>query len=174
VVSVAMLIELIRSGFQGTALFTSGEEAGRSWRYAVEWFQRQDIQTDRLIVLDTSPFPNLNEISKQEVVLRNRDSMAEFDAPLTDELVACCNELGVRFRFKDRYVELLNLEREKPLSIGRTELGRIITATGGAIRGTTLQLPTSSYHTATETAEVSSIAAMLRLLRYVCDLPEPN
>ncbi len=173
VVSVAMLIELIRLGFQGTALFTAGEEAGRSWRFAVEWFQRQDIQTDRLIVLDTSPFPTMDEVAKQDVVLRNRDSMAEFDGPLTDQLVASCKQLGIRYRFKDRYVELLNLDRDKQLSVGRTELGRVMLATDGGIRGTTLQLPTSSYHTATETAEMTSIAAMLRLLCQVCDVPAP-
>ncbi len=174
VVSVAMLIDLIRSGFRGTALFTAGEEAGRSWRFIVEWFQRQDIQTDRLIVLDTSPFPTLDEVAKQQVVLRNRDSMAQFDGPLTDQLVAYCKQLGISFRFKDRYVELLNLEREKPLSIGRTELGRVIMATEGSIRGTTLQLPTSSYHTATETAEIDSVGAMLRLLRHLCNLSPSN
>jgi putative aminopeptidase FrvX len=174
VVSVAMLIDLIRGGFQGTALFTAGEEAGRSWRFLVEWFQGQDIQTDRLVVLDTSPFPTIDELSKQEVVLRNRDSMANFDIPLTDQLVSLCNHMGIRFRFKDCYVELLNLEREKPLSIGRTELGRVIKATDGAIRGTTLQLPTSAYHTASETAEISSVIAMLRILRRLCNLPEPT
>ena len=172
--SVAMLIEMIRRGFRGTALFTAGEEAGRSWRFAVEWFQRQDIQTDRLIVLDTSPFPTIDEVAKQDVVLRNRDSMAEFDHPLTETLAANCETLGIRSRFKDLYVESLNLEREKKLSIGRTELGRVISATDGAIRGTTLQLPTSSYHTATETAEISGIIAMLRLLCHLCDLPDSN
>ena len=87
VVSVAMLIDLIRSGFQGTAFFTAGEEAGRSWRFLVEWFQREDRQTDRLIVLDTSPFPTLDEVKKQNVILRNRDSTADFDGPLTEQLV---------------------------------------------------------------------------------------
>jgi len=174
VVSVAMLIELIRRGFQGTALFTAGEEAGRSWRFAVEWFQRNDIQTDRLIVLDTSPFPTMDEVAKQDVVLRNRDSMASFDAPLTDWLAGSCDELKIQHRFKDRYIELLNLDREKKLSIGRTELGRIITATDGLVRGTTLQLPTSSYHTARETALKSSIEAMLSLLCHLCELPWPS
>jgi putative aminopeptidase FrvX len=174
VVSVAMLIELIRRGFKGTVFFTAGEEAGRSWRFIVEWFQRHDLHTDRLIVLDTSPFPTLDEVAKQDVVLRNRDSMAEFDARMTDMLVSACQQLAIRFRFKDRYVELLNLDREKKLSIGRTELGRVISSTERSISGTTLQLPTSSYHTATETAETSSIAAMLRLLCHLCDLPEPT
>lgn len=171
VVSATMLIDLIRSGFRGTALFTAGEEAGRSWRFIVEWFQRQDIHTDRLIVLDTSPFPTLEEVNKQHVVLRNRDSMAGFDEGITEQLVSYCDELGISYRFKDRYVEQQNLESEKPLSIGRTELGRVILATDGAIRGTTLQLPTSSYHTANETAEIESVTAMLRLLRHICDLP---
>jgi putative aminopeptidase FrvX len=174
VVSVAMLIELVRRGFRGTALFTAGEEAGRSWRYLVEWFQSKDIQTDRLVVLDTSPFPTIDEVTNQDVVLRNRDSMADFDAALTDELFNACKKLNVRSRFKDRYVELLNLDREKKLSIGRTELGRVISATGGNLRGTTLQLPTSSYHTARETAEITSLLAMLRLLCHLCELPEPS
>ena len=171
VVSVAMLIDLIRSGFRGTAFFTAGEEAGRSWRFLVEWFQRHSMQTDRLIVLDTSPFSTVEEVSQQNVVLRNRDSTADFDGPLTEELVGYCEALGISYRFKDRYVEKLNQDREKPLSLGRTELGRVIQATGGAIRGTTLQLPTSAYHTTNETAEITSVSAMLRLLRHICKLP---
>ena len=171
VVSVAMLIDLIRSGFRGTAFFTAGEEAGRSWRFLVEWFQRYDLQTDQLIVLDTSPFPTLDEVRQQNVVLRNRDAAADFDGPLTELLVGYCEELGISYRFKDRYVEKLNLDREKPLSLGRTELGRVIHATGGKIRGTTLQLPSSAYHTTSETAEIESVSAMLRLLRHICQLP---
>ncbi|WP_068139403.1 peptidase M42 [Roseimaritima ulvae] len=170
VVSVAMLIELIRSGFQGTALFTAGEECGRSWRFAVEWFQRHDIQTDRLIVLDTSPFPTLDDLAEQDVVLRSKDSTAEFDAAVTEQLRAACEQLGIRYRLKDHYIEALNQTREKRLSLGRTELGRVIAATEGQVRGTTLQLPTSSYHTAQETAELRSVDAMLRLLRQLAGL----
>ncbi len=123
-----------------------------------------------MLVLDTSPFPSLDEVAKQQVVLRNRDSMANFDQPLTEYLISECDNLKIRYRFKDHYVELLNLERDRPLSIGRTELGRVIASTDGLIRGTTLQFPTSSYHTATETAEISSIEAMLKLLRRICDI----
>lgn len=164
VVCVAMLIELIRQGFQGTALFTAGEEAGRSWRFAVEWFRGRDVQTDRLIVLDTSPFPDVSDLADQDVVLRNRDSTGDFDPEVTRELKEHCDRLGITYRFKDEYVTAMNRTREKQASLGRTELGRIITATEGTVRGTTLQLPTSSYHTATETAELHSIEAMLRLL----------
>jgi hypothetical protein len=48
VLSVALLIHLFRNGFQGTALFTAQEETGRSWRYALAWFQSQQLWTDRL------------------------------------------------------------------------------------------------------------------------------
>ena len=50
------------------------------------------------------------------------------------------------------------------MSLGRTELGRLVTATGGEISGTTLQIPTTGYHTANETATFRSVGAVLRLL----------
>lgn len=171
VVSVAMLVELIRRGFQGTALFTAGEECGRSYRYLAEWFQRTDLSTRRLLVLDTSPFPNLEELQAQEVVLRNRDSVAEFDPLITAELRQTCEKLELPFRFKDEYVTEANKSREKKMSIGRTELGRLIAATGNQISGTTLQLPTSSYHTQTETANLSSVAAVLKVLSHITGTP---
>lgn len=164
VVSVAMMIELIRLGFQGTTLFTAGEEAGRSWRFAAEWFRRHNMKTDRLIVLDTSPFPTVDDLDGQDVVLRHRDSNAEFDINLTGELQQKCEQLGISYRYKDVYIQQLNLTREKPMSLGRTELGRLMEASAGEIRGTTLQLPTSSYHTQLETGKLSSVHAMIRLI----------
>ncbi|RMF43483.1 MAG: peptidase M42 [Planctomycetota bacterium] len=167
VVSVALLIELIRRGFQGTVFFTAGEEAGKSWRYLVEWFQRHDVSTQRLLVLDTSPFPSQEELTAQDVVLRYRDANAIFDRGLTDLLREHCDRLHLKYRFKDEFVLQLNQRREKPLSLGRTELGRVIQATEGRVTGTTLQLPTSAYHTAMETATLRSLLSMLRLLEDV-------
>lgn len=164
VVSVAVLIYLFRKGFQGTALFTAEEEAGRSWRYALEWFQRERKTTQRLMVLDTSPYPNTDAASAQEVVLRRKDAGGEFSPFMTEELAGRCRELRISYTYKDEYVERLNLSRTKPLSLGRTELGRLIAATDGAITGTTLQIPTTGYHTANETASLESVAAVLRLL----------
>lgn len=171
VISVAMQIELFRRGFEGTALFTAGEESAKSWRFAAEWFQAHDIKTDRLVVLDTSPFPTLEDLQAQDVVLRNKDANAAFDLVLTQELEQRCERLGISYRFKDRYIEEMNQSREKKMSIGRTELGRLIAATGGDIRGTTLQLPTSSYHTHLETAYISSVEAMLTLLGDLAQVP---
>ena len=164
VLSVALIIDQFRRGYSGTAFFTAGEEAGRSWRFAAEWFQRHDLATNRMIVLDTSPFPSNDELELQQVVLRNRDANAAFDSATTNELVTLCESMGITYRFKDVYIEALNANREKPLSLGRTELGRLINATAGTVTGTTLQLPTTSYHTQTETALITSVAAMIRLL----------
>lgn len=164
VLSVAILIHLFRSGFPGTALFTAQEEAGRSWRFALAWFQRHRIWTDRLLVLDTSPYPNRLAAEAQDVVLRRKDANGSFSRGLTEQLAAGCQRLGIRYHFKDAYVEEQNRTREKPLSLGRTELGRLVAATGGKINGATLQIPTTGYHTTNETASIASVAAVLRLL----------
>ena len=170
VVSVAMVIELIRRGFTGTAFFSAGEESGRSWRFVAEWFQRHDMTTDQLIVLDTSPFPAIEDLDAQDVVLRNRDSNATFNAASTERLRKACERLGISFRFKDDYIIEMNRKREKQSSLGRTELGRLIAATNQRVSGTTLQLPTSSYHTHRETASMKCVDAMLRLLCDRCEL----
>jgi putative aminopeptidase FrvX len=164
VVSVAVLIHLFRKGFQGTALFTAEEESGKSWRYALSWFQRQQKTTQRLLVLDTSPYPTTEAASAQDVVLRRKDLGGEFSPFMTEELEGICRELRVSHSYKDEYVERMNATRTKPLSLGRTELGRLIAATDGQITGTTLQIPTTGYHTTSETASLRSVAAVLRLL----------
>ena len=165
VVSVALLIHLLRHGFRGTALFTAEEEAGRSWRYVLERFQAERRKTSRLVVLDTSPYPSVTEATNQALVLRRRDSGAEFDRRMTDELQGICTDLGIATSFKDDYVTRINLTREKPMSYGRTELGRLIAATQGEVTGTTLQIPTTGYHTTRETASSDSILSAIRVLR---------
>jgi putative aminopeptidase FrvX len=164
VLSVALLVFLFRRGFEGTVLFTAQEEAGRSWRYALSWFLRQQIRTRRLLVLDTSPYPTREAAEAQHLVLRNKDASAEFDPLITAELGAKCHALGIECSYKDAYVEALNETRQKKLSLGRTELGRLIAATNGEISGTTLQIPTTGYHTASETTSLDSIRAALALL----------
>ena len=164
VLSVAIILHLFRRGFQGTGLLTAAEEAGRSWRYSLDWFYRQKRTTDRLIVLDTSPFPTREQLQEHDVVLRRRDASAAFAPGITEELREACRHAGITSMFKDEYVERLNRTREKPMSLGRTELGRLVAATGGEINGTTLQVPTTGYHTAKETARIESVAAVIELL----------
>lgn len=164
VLSVALIVYLYSIGFQGTALFTAQEEAGRSWRYALEWLRRESITTSRLLVLDTSPYPTKEEAGMQDVVLRRKDATAWFDPLFTEEIVARCDVLGISYGFKDEWIEERNLLREKPSSLGRTELGRLALASEGQINGTTLQIPTTGYHTAEETASLNSIKAAIGLL----------
>ena len=164
VVSVALIIYLYRNGFQGTALFTAEEEAGRSWRYALAWLQRESVSTSRLLVLDTSPYPSTEEAEAQEIVLRHKDATGTFDEDFTAEIASRCDDLGISYSYKDEWIEQRNRDREKPSSLGRTELGRLASASEGQINGTTLQIPTTGYHTAEETASIKSIKAAIGLL----------
>lgn len=164
VVSAAMLIYLFRQGFQGTGLFTAQEESGRSWRYTLSWFQRQQLTTQRLVILDTSPYATREDADAQQITLRHQDANGLFSPAMTQELVTRCEDLGLSYGFKDEYIAMQNQTRSRPYPLGRTELGRVVAATDGAINGTTLQIPTTEYHTATETASLFAIAGMLKLL----------
>ncbi len=165
VLGVALIVYLFRNGFRGTALFTAQEEAGRSWRYALDWFQRQRISTRRLLVIDTSPYPSPEAAAEQELVLRRKDATAHFDPGFTGEIAYVCGRLGITHNYKDEWIERENRVRARPMSLGRTELGRLAAASGGHINGTTLQIPTTGYHTAEETASLDSVRAAIRLLR---------
>jgi putative aminopeptidase FrvX len=168
VLSVCSAIHLHRQGFAGTTFFTAQEEAGRSWRYILEWFQRVDRATSELLVLDTSPFDTEELARAQEVVLRRRDANGAFDAQAVARLERRCRDLGISYVFKDELVEAENAARatagERPKSLGSTELGRLVDASGGTLQGATLQVPTIGYHTAYERAHVDAIGAFLRLL----------
>jgi putative aminopeptidase FrvX len=165
VLSAAILVYLFRHGFQGTALFTAQEEAGRSWRYVLSWFQRHQLTTQRLIALDTSPYPTREAADAQQVVLRRRDASHEFAPGITQELADRCEQMGITYSYKDAYIEAQNLTRSKPYSLGRTELGRLAAVTAGAISGTTLQVPTTNYHTPNETAALAAVKAVIQLLQ---------
>jgi putative aminopeptidase FrvX len=164
VLSAAILIYLFQKGFQGTGLFTAQEESGRSWRYTLSWFQQQRLNTQRLVVLDTSPYATREDADAQQVTLRHKDTNGLFSAAMTQELVSRCEELGLSYSFKDEYIANQNKTRAKPYPLGRTELGRVAAATEGKINGTTLQIPTTEYHTANETASLAAIVGVIQLL----------
>lgn len=164
VAGAALIIYLFRKGFQGTGLFTAQEESGRSWRYALSWFQREEITTQRLVVLDTSPYATRADADAQLIALRRKDANGLFSAAMTRELAEGCERLGLSYGFKDDYIERQNRTRTRPYPLGRTELGRIAAATDGDINGSTLQIPTTDYHTSSETASVDAVNAILKLL----------
>lgn len=178
VLTAAVLVYLFELGFKGTAFFTAQEEAGKSWRYLLEWFRRFGGSTNQLIVVDTSPFPDFEAACQQQLVLRKRDANAEFNPLLTDRLAALAEQLGISTCYKDLLVEADNRKLvargEEPRSLGSTELGRIISGSNGLVDGTTVQIPTSGYHTLQEAAPARSVVDMIRLLAAFAGLGKVN
>ena len=168
VLTAAAIVHLFSLGFEGTAFFTAQEEAGKSWRYLLEWFRRFGGSTNRLFVVDTSPFPSIDTANQQLLVLREKDANASFNKEATRLVENLCQQHDLSFLYKDRYVENENLKLadtgEKPLSLGSTEMGRIIAASNGLVDGTTIQIPTSGYHTMEESASWESVEAFIHLL----------
>lgn len=168
VLTAALLVHLFSLGFEGTAFFTAQEESGSSWRYLLEWFRRFGGSTNQLIVVDTSPYPDRKAADVQQVVLRRKDNHAHYNTETTDQLVSLCEQLEISYSFKDEFVEKQNRELVAkglpPKSLGSTEMGRITLASNGFVHGTTLQIPTTGYHTMSETASIESCQAFLKLL----------
>ncbi|WP_394224804.1 zinc-binding metallopeptidase family protein [Pseudoalteromonas spongiae] len=168
VLSAAALVHLFSLGFEGTVFFTAQEEAGKSWRYLLEWFRRFGGSTNRLFVVDTSPFPDVESANKQHLVLRKKDANASFNSAATKLVEKICIEQQLSYIYKDEYMEKINKELaargEAPRSIGSTELGRIIASSNGLVDGTTIQVPTTSYHTMDESGSIASVEAFLNVL----------
>jgi putative aminopeptidase FrvX len=168
VLSAAVLVHLFSLGFKGTAFFTAQEEAGKSWRYLLEWFRRFGGSTNRLFVVDTSPFPDIATANEQLLVLREKDANAPFNKEATAHIEKLCRNNDLSYLYKDRYVEAdnarLQSQGEKPRSLGSTEMGRIIAASNGLVDGTTIQIPTTGYHTMEESAAIESVEAFIDIL----------
>lgn len=168
VLTAAALVHLFSLGFEGTAFFTAQEEAGKSWRYLLEWFRRFGNSTNKLIVVDTSPFPNIEVANQQLLVLRESDANAQFNKEMTSFVEELCRKNNFSYLYKDHFMKAEN-ERlisigESPRSLGSTEMGRIMAASNGLVQGTTVQIPTTGYHTMEESASMESIEAFIELL----------
>lgn len=168
VITAAALVHLFSLGFQGTAFFTAQEEAGKSWRYLLEWFRRFGRSTDNLIVVDTSPYPDKNTANLQQVALRRRDENGVFNPAMSLKIENICQELNIAFSYKDDFIteknKALRATGQDLMSYGSTEMGRIIQSSQGMVTGTTLQIPTTGYHTMEETASISAVQDFLRIL----------
>ncbi|MDH5659715.1 MAG: peptidase M42 [Gammaproteobacteria bacterium] len=174
VLTAAALIHLFSIGFQGTVFFTAQEESGKSWRYLLEWFRRFGNSTNRLIVVDTSPFPSVEDANKQLLVLRKKDANASFNETSTKLVEELCRKKNMSFIYKDLYIEKENEKLvsmgEMPHTLGSTEMGRIIAASNGLVDGTTIQIPTTGYHTMKESVSMNSIDTFIELLRTISEL----
>lgn len=163
--SISILIYMYQLGYKGTAFFTASEEAGKSWRFLLDYFRRFDISTNELLVLDTSPYKTIEDIQNLDIVLRNRDENAYFRSPLKSKIKKIAIKNKIKYHYKDEYLKNINYENNTKSSIGITELGRIISASKGLIQGTTLQIPTIGYHTVKETTSIQSINKIIIVLK---------
>lgn len=164
-ISIATILYLYALGYQGTAFFTASEEAGKSWRFLLEYFRRFDLTTKELLVLDTSPYKDENDLNQLDIVLRNRDENAYFRSPLKSKIKKIALKNRIKYHYKDEYIKNIMKMNNEKTSLGVTELGRIIKASKGSIQGTTLQFPTIGYHTINETTSTKSIEAVLKVLK---------
>lgn len=163
--SVAVISGLFEAGFQGTAIFTAEEEIGKSWKHLAGFMQSHDIETDRLIVLDTSPYDTSDYADAGKIVLRNRDSLGVFNASMVNGLKKTCEALNLAFDVKD---ETLTALGKKENQLGRTELGRLIHEHKNRWSGATVQIPTFNYHTNNESTTRLAICNVMGLLAEYC------
>ena len=171
VLMLAVALDLFKSGYQGTALFTCQEEAGRSWYYIREYFLRKKTSPKNLLILDTSPFDDQKTADNQGIVLRNKDTSASFNSEFTEKIAQSCQDLNLKFSFKDEYIDqknaLLTKAGNSTLSYGRTELGRLIQGTNGNITGTSIQVPSTGYHTDSEKVSINLVEDCIKLLQSI-------
>ncbi len=154
VISIAVIYALFKAGYQGTALLTCEEEIGKSWVHIARHLEGMHIETDRLIVLDTSPFNEQGIIEKGPVIFRNRDKNEIFNKDFVDTLKARCEKTNTPYMIKD---EILLAEGKEIEDLGSTELGKLVQNTDEQWNGATVQIPTLMYHTSNETTTTKAI-----------------
>jgi putative aminopeptidase FrvX len=160
-VSLGVIAALFANGFQGTVLFTTEEEIGKSWTHAIEWLSRHKIETKNLIILDTSPYNDPEPIDQGMIIFRNRDMSGVFNLDLARAFKSRATAMGLHFQFKDEVL----LSRGKTIEqIGSTELGKIILNSAGRWSGASVQIPTLMYHTSNETTSLKALENYYRFL----------
>lgn len=164
VISLGVIYTLFQNGFQGTALLTCEEEIGKSWIHITDWLENNKIETKELIIIDTSPYREVAPVEGGLVILRNRDKSAIFNSDLTAKIKQRCIDKLIPFQFKDEYLTILGTPTS---GLGSTELGRIIQNSNGRWSGTTIQIPTTEYHTSYETTSRECLERYYALLQNI-------
>lgn len=183
VISVACLFYLLETmNFEEEIIFTTKEEIGLSYICVVDYiknynfytdfnyylpkkkikfemsylFKRNFFYTHKLIVLDTSPYFNLEKEKKGFLTLRKGDEYGEFDLLLLDKLKNILQRNDINFDIKTSFK-------------GKTELGKILNNINQKISSTTLQLPTMNYHTIYETCSKDSLHNFIKILKLILE-----
>lgn len=145
VISVAVLFYLLEKGnFNEEIIFTTKEEIGLSYKCVIDYINSQDNFEKKLIILDTSPYSNIENEKSGFLTLRYGDENGGFNSELVLKIKSILEENQINFDFK-------------PSFLGRTELGRVSSESQGKVNGSTLQLPSMNYHTVFETCSKTSL-----------------
>lgn len=163
-ISLGVVYELFRQGFQGTAILACEEEIGKSWIHIAAYLELEKIKTDNLIVIDTSPYADQDPIEKGHIIFRSRDMSAEFNPALVQLLKDRAQDMGLPFQIKDEAMLAAGKTVEQ---LGSTELGKLIKNTDGKWSGATVQIPTMMYHTSNETTSAQAIENYYLFLRNI-------
>lgn len=163
-ISLGVLYALCENGFEGTLLLTTEEEIGKSAKHMARWLDGAGIETKELIILDTSPYKSGAVVDEGTVVLRNRDKSEEFNRDMVAKLKSRCEALSIPYEVKD---EALLAKGKEIRQLGSTELGKLVSESGGRWSGATVQIPTMLYHTSNETTSRKCIRNYYDLLSNV-------
>lgn len=164
-ISLGVVYELFKQGFQGTAILATEEEIGKSWMHIESYLKATKTDTKALLVLDTSPYAtNPEAIEKGHIIFRNRDMSEEFNPELVTALKAKAKELGYAYQVKD---ETMLAAGKTITQLGSTELGRLVKGSKGRWNGATVQIPTLMYHTSNETTTIQAIDNYFEFLRNI-------
>jgi len=153
-ISLAVVYQLFKDGFEGTALLSTEEEIGKSWIHLAHCLDGNEMMCENLLVLDTSPYTEQRVLDTGYVVLRHRDKSEIFNTALVDLLAARGAMLGMPVQLKDEY---LQAQGKTVAQLGSTELGKLVQQTNGFWNGATIQVPTFMYHTSNETTTDEAI-----------------
>lgn len=164
VVSLGVIYTLFQNGFQGTALLSAEEEIGKSWIHIRDWLLANDVESQELIILDTSPYREKKPVDENMVILRNRDKNGQFNLELVKKIRARCEELKMPYQVKDEYLLEQGLEVD---DLGSTELGKLVLNTDNRWSGASIQIPTMEYHTSYETTSKGCIENYYLLLQSI-------
>ena len=158
-ISIAVIYQLLKSGFDGTILLSCEEEIGNSYKYITNFLNSKNNSStskNKIICLDTTPFDNLAEINSGVVMLRTRDEFSKFDSNLNLELEQKLKQNNIPYNFKDKLIP-----NSKPL--GKTELGRVIL--NSQFSGISIQIPTTNYHSNQETTSINALENYYKTLK---------
>lgn len=168
-ISLAVIYVLFQNGYQGTALITTEEEIGYSWKHIADWLEYKGLETQSLLALDTSPFKDSDPVKEGQVIFRTRDKSDCFNANLVTALTERCKKLDFPYQVKDQKLLAAGSAIE---DLGSTEMGKLILRTKGRWSGATVQIPTLEYHTSYETTSRACIESYYALLQS-CLITDP-